>query len=104
MFENFVPPILVIIGFGAQFALMFRRPRFEWRALIPLFTYLILFGWALLRAYEIVVMPYDEGAFLGTSGQWTGLIILLALIFLAAGSATATVGILLTRLIKKLKK
>ena len=94
---------IVAVGFAAQFFLMFRRPRFEWRALIPLFTYLVLLAWGLLRAYEIIVLPYDRGAFLGSSGQWMGILTCYCLIFLALGSATAAVGILAVRLIKKLR-
>lgn len=104
MFENVVPIILVLIGFIAQFFLMLRRPRFEWRALIPLFTYLVLLAWGLLRAYEIIILPYDHGEFIGSSGQWMGILICFALIFLALGSAAAALGILSVRLIRKLKK
>ena len=91
------------VGFAFQFFLMFRRPRFEWRAFIPLATYLILLTWGLLRAYKIVVLPNDHSEFLGTSGQWFGILLCYCLIFLAAGSAAAAVGILAVRLIKKLR-
>ena len=102
--SDLAPIGIFAVGFAAQFFLMFRRPRFEWRALIPLFTYLVLLAWGLLRAYDIIRLPYDTGGFLGSSGQWVGILICFALIFLAAGSAAAAVGILAVRLIKKLKK
>ena len=92
---------IFVVGFAAQFFLMFRRPRFEWRALIPLFTYLVLLAWGLLRSYDIIRLPYDRGGFLGSTGQWVGILICFALIFLAAGSAAATVGIVAVTLIKK---
>ena len=103
MINAFTVAGIFAVGFAAQFFLMFRRPRFEWRALIPLFTYLVLLAWGLLRAYEIIVLPYDRGAFLGSSGQWMGILICYCLIFLALGSATAALGILAVRLIQKLR-
>ena len=102
MINIFTVSGIFAVGFAAQFFLMFRRPRFEWRALIPLFTYLVLLAWGLLRSYDIIRLPYDTGGFLGSTGQWVGILICFALIFLAAGSAVAALGILAVRLIKKL--